>query len=362
MITANKGEWSEIYALFKLLSEGNLFGGDKDLNKVNHLIYPIVRILREESTSVFTYSPNRENGIIEIQNGGQVFHVKSEVLKEITSFLLVELKKKQSTTFSIPRIESFMASYSSNKIKAKSTLKSDIRIVIYDQKLGTTPELGFSIKSKLGKPSTLLNAGKTTNFIFEVKGIELTEKEVDEFNSLDLAVPIIQSRIERLKSLGANVEFSHVANPIFRNNLILLDSLLPQIMAEAVYKYYTSSLASLKSIFDLLSSENPMEYSLEYNHPFYQYKIKKLLCEIAIGMMPGTVWTGNIIDSTGGYLVIKEDGDVICYHLYHRHEFEEYLYNNTRFEAASKSRHDYGHLFINNGKLYISLNLQIRFK
>ena len=31
------------------------------------------------------------------------------------------------------------------------------------------PELGFSIKSKLGKPSTLLNAGKTTNFIFEIK-------------------------------------------------------------------------------------------------------------------------------------------------------------------------------------------------
>ena len=79
-------------------------------------------------------------------------------------------------------------------------------------------------------------------------------------------------------------------------------------------------------------------------------------------MMPGTVWTGNEIDSTGGYLVIKEDGEIICYHLYHRHEFEEYLYNNTKFEMASKTKHDFGQLFLQDNKLYLSLNLQIRFK
>ena len=43
MITANKGEWSEVYALFKLLSEGKLYAGDKDLNKIPNLIYPIIR-------------------------------------------------------------------------------------------------------------------------------------------------------------------------------------------------------------------------------------------------------------------------------------------------------------------------------
>ena len=48
MITANKGEWSELYALFKLLCDGELSAGDENLNKINNLIYPVIRILRQE--------------------------------------------------------------------------------------------------------------------------------------------------------------------------------------------------------------------------------------------------------------------------------------------------------------------------
>ena len=362
MITANKGEWSELYALFKLLCDGELSAGDENLNKINNLIYPVIRILRQEHHHLFTYVPHKSEGIVEILRGEDVFQIPLQELRDITHFLLAELQKKQTASFTIPDVENFISRYQSNKIKAKSSAKSDIRIVIYDAKIGTMPELGFSIKSKLGKPSTLLNTGKTTNFIFEIKNICLTEKEIEDFNQLALPQPIIKSRIAHLKMLGADIKFSHLNNAVFENNLILLDSLLPKIMAEAIFKYYTSTLNSVKDIFNEISYENPMKYSFEHQHPFYQFKIKKLLCEIAIGMMPGTVWTGNEIDSTGGYLVIKEDGEIICYHLYHRHEFEEYLYNNTRFEMASKSKHDFGQLFLKDNKLYLSLNLQIRFK
>lgn len=363
MITANKGEWSEVYALFKLLSEGQLYAGDKDLNRIPNLTYPIISILRQESEDLLTYSPQLDHGIVQVQNGNSTFTINQSDLKEITDLLLTEIKKKQSTaSFSIPNVETFISQYNSKKIKAKSSAKSDIRIIIYDQKIGTTPELGFSIKSKLGKASTLLNAGQTTNFIYKIRNLTFTQQEIDDFNQLEFSVPIIQGRIQHLESLGASVKFSHITNDIFNNNLILLDSLLPNIMSEALYKYYTSPISSLKEIFEQVASANPMRYSLQHKHPFYEYKIKKLLCEIAVGMLPSTVWTGNDIDATGGYLVIKEDGDVICYHLYHRHEFEEYLYNNTRFEAASKSRHNYGNLFIENGNLYMKLNLQIRFK
>ncbi len=44
MITGNKGEWSEIYALFKILGDKNLFLGDADLNKVEELFYPIIKL------------------------------------------------------------------------------------------------------------------------------------------------------------------------------------------------------------------------------------------------------------------------------------------------------------------------------
>lgn len=34
MLKGNKGEWSEIYALLKVLSDKNLFAGDSDLKKL----------------------------------------------------------------------------------------------------------------------------------------------------------------------------------------------------------------------------------------------------------------------------------------------------------------------------------------
>ena len=82
--------------------------------------------------------------------------------------------------------------------------------------------------------------------------------------------------------------------------------------------------------------------------------------DVALGMMPSKVWTGKY-DATGGYLVIKDNGDVLCYHIYNRNEFENYLLNNTKLDTASSTRHDFGKIYESNGKLYFKLNLQIRF-
>ena len=80
----------------------------------------------------------------------------------------------------------------------------------------------------------------------------------------------------------------------------------------------------------------------------------------ALGMVPSKVWDG-FTRAHGGYIVIKNDGEVVCYHLYNREEFLTYLYKNTKFESASTSRHDYGKLYEENGKIFFNLNLQIRF-
>jgi len=56
MITGNKGEWSEIYALFKLLSDKELQPGDGNIEKIQDVIYPIIKILRTESNGSFEYS------------------------------------------------------------------------------------------------------------------------------------------------------------------------------------------------------------------------------------------------------------------------------------------------------------------
>ncbi len=37
-LTGNKGEWGEIYTLLKLLGEGKVYAGDRDLNKNSEFV------------------------------------------------------------------------------------------------------------------------------------------------------------------------------------------------------------------------------------------------------------------------------------------------------------------------------------
>lgn len=116
----------------------------------------------------------------------------------------------------------------------------------------------------------------------------------------------------------------------------------------------------MKDLVEQISKDNPLAFDLGENHAFYHYKIKRFLTDIALGMMPSKVWTGEL-DATGGYLVVKDDGEVLCYQLYNRNDFEDYLLNNTKLETASSSRHNFGSIYNEGDKQFIKLNLQIRF-
>ena len=123
----------------------------------------------------------------------------------------------------------------------------------------------------------------------------------------------------------------------------------------------TSNLSSVESLTEIINKTNPLNYDNQFAHTFYEYKIKRFLTDVALGMTPSKVWNG-IYDATGGYLIVKENGDVLCYHIYNRNQFEDYLFQNTKLETASSSRHEFGKIYTKNGKAYFKLNLQIRFK
>lgn len=358
MITGNVGEWSEVYALLKIISDKELYAGDGELNRIESLIFPVIKILRSETNSNFEFS--YDNDIVLIKNDTEIFRINIIDFKKQTHFLLNELKSRVQRTFAIPEVEEFLNSFNSKSIKAKSTVKSDIQIVIHDQRTGTNPQLGFSIKSKLGSPSTLLNAGRTTNFIYKIKDINLSTEQIYEINHLDSRQGKIQERISKIKSLGGYLEFLNMENQTFENNLILIDSSLPIILSHSLEIFYSSRLSKVKDLIKQIDNSNPLFFNQNNNHPFYEYKIKKLLYDIALGMMPSKVWTGQL-DATGGYLIVKEDGEVLCYHIYNQNDFEDYLLNNTKFDTASSSRHGFGVVYEENNQQFFKLNLQIRF-
>jgi hypothetical protein len=357
MLKGNIGEWSEIYTLLKIISDKNLFTGNSDLKKIESLIFTIIKILRDESNGTYEYS--YENNLVLITDINEEFRIPIKQFQEHATFLLSKLKEKNSSSFSIPEIEKFINSFKCFSIKAKSSIKSDIRIIIHDQKTGTTPELGFSIKSQLGNASTLLNAAKTTNFLYEIENINLTDDQIKKINSIN-STSKIKDRINEILKQSGSLKFLCAENSTFESNLILIDSSLPKIIAEILYLFFTSKNTKTIDLVTEISKINPIGYNSNSDHPFYSYKIKRFLTDIALGMMPSKVWTGEL-DTTGGYLIVKEDGEILCYHIYNRNEFEDYLLNNTKLETASSSRHNFGIIYRENKKLLFKLNLQIRF-
>jgi len=356
MITGNKGEWSEIYALFKLLGDRELRPGNNEVERIQNLIYPILKILRTEGTRRFEYSI--EDDIVVVSDHEVVSSISVSEFQEKAMVLLAEIKAN-SGTFSLPEIEEFMRSINCLSLKARSSRKTDITIVVHDQRTGEQPSLGFSIKSQLGNPSTLLNAGETTNFIYKITGVELTSSEIEGINAISTKYKI-KDRVNAIKSKGGSFEFVKPQREIFNNNLVLIDSLLPQVLSFIVLGFYSSSFSSSEKLIRFVERENPLKFDTSSGHPFYRYKIKRFLTDIALGMMPSRVWTGEY-DATGGYLIVKDDGEVLCYHIYNRNVFEDYLLSNTKLDTAGSTRHKFGKIYKKDGELYFNMNLQIRF-
>jgi len=357
MIKGNIGEWSEIYTLLKIISDKKLFGGNSDIKKVESLVFPIIKVLRDESNGTFEYS--YDNDIVVISGNKEQFKIPLSKFKELASQLLEYLKAFSKTTSSFPDIELFLNSFNCYSLKAKSSVKSDIRIVIHDLRTGTTPELGFSIKSQLGKPATLFNSSQGSNFIYKIKGEKLSQEQIEEINNLE-SKSKIQDRVKMIIANASILDFQKTEGSIFHNNLTLIDSLLPQIISEIIIAFSTSKFNKLIDLVNIIEKKNPLNFDISSEHKFYSYKIKRLLSDIALGMVPKTVWTGQL-DTTGGYLVVKEDGEIICYHIYNRNEFEDYLLANTKIINPSSTRLKFGKIYKESGELYFKLNLQIRF-
>ena len=66
-----------------------------------------------------------------------------------------------------------------------------------------------------------------------------------------------------------------------------------------------------------------------------------LATAMALGMTAGTVWDGKE-QVNGGYIVVMESGDVLCYHSTDRESFRTYLYRNCHFEYVSTDKYNWG--------------------
>lgn len=235
----------------------------------------------------------------------------------------------------------------------------------------------FSIKSLIGKNSTLFNAGKGTNFIYNITLPSGTSFDMDAFNreTYKAKEGKITARIVRLESeYGAKIKFSGVQSPRFYQNLLMIDMGMPVVMGELLLAKYRYKLNTVRRCVEKLNETNPLHFDLSLGQPFYETKIKRLLQAYAMGMTSETIWTGiyDAIESEA-----KANEPEACYHIYEQNRFLNYLLDCTYFEQLATSEDEahpgharpgakkdfnYGWVYAEGGQYWLKLNLQVRMR
>ena len=168
MLTGNKGEWSELYALIKLMTDGKLFQSDIDLNVDPENVYDVIAAYKKDVSYDLTFERNDSVKVFKIQDDVKTLIVEKSFadFEEISHLLLNGIRAGSGKTFKLPLLDQYFDQLKIAKVQAGANSKADLRLRIYDHRLAKEADLGFSIKSLLGKQSTLFNPDVEGNFIF----------------------------------------------------------------------------------------------------------------------------------------------------------------------------------------------------
>ena len=157
----NRGEWSELYALLELLDNQDLKIVNDSLEIIDDNTFKVIGLYIQNNNNEY-YFDIKEINVDVLKNNKVISNVEKTEIQKYKEVLLDkiinELPGKGS--FPIQEMKYILEKLTEgNKIKSSSTSKEDISAKLKDNKLNTiVNKVGYSIKSSLGSPATLLNA------------------------------------------------------------------------------------------------------------------------------------------------------------------------------------------------------------
>ena len=355
----NRGEWSEIYAIICMLVCPELSICNANLEEITNKLYKIKKIQ--------IANPNSTDGIIEycLKNNCDVEVYYDNELDNLISMLELNENKHRiydaiqnapigNGSFEIEGIDNLLVKLTGgNKIKARSFSKEDLEATVFDKRIGKDASLKYSIKSSLGSPATLLNSIQHTNFQYSITGLD--EKYIDEINEIEGSTKLLD-RINFIISHGGKIKFEKIMDQKFEYNLKMVDSKMPEYIANVLLESYLLGTKDLKELF--------LKSNQFIDEDFALKKLGDLLAGISFGFFPSIKWNG-VNSVNGGLVIVKNDGDIMILDLvYYRNEVIKFLIKETKLDSPSSTRYNMLHLYKLplDEKIYFTLNLQIRYK
>ncbi len=384
-VSKNAGDWAELYVLLMILAQGKLYAADGKLNLIEGQFFPVISIEMQKAGQAkdhqvsIVYSVDVNEQVINVSSQGVDKKISMEIFKNEAKNFFKVISTRKGRSFKVPEISRLLQQLHNPITKQASSKKADIHIVIHDVMTGFQNEVGFSIKSKHSSSASLINASGQTLFQYCIHS-KKAEKDLTEakvaLSSFELDADGKQKkigpkeRVAKLLALDNFLSFSKVKSKYFQENLQLIDSYLDIFLADCLLVFMQGKVSNLADVVEIVAKRNPCHFASTTDErllDFYQYKMKRLIVDTALGMQPKVPWTGKY-DASGGYIIVKSSGEVVCYHLYNWNALQDYLYNNLKFETpsstgtGSKKSFNYALYYVENGESYMDICLQLRFK
>jgi DNA (cytosine-5)-methyltransferase 1 len=368
----NKGEWAEFYVMMKLLGEGRLYTANKLLQKNYQSYLDVLKIIRQEcETQVLEYIIDEANGVVIVKPQDSDIILATMPVSDFNDYakmLFDGIKDIKGSSVPAPDpVCDFAKVIYVSKPKAPAVKalkkqfggKNDIFIEVRDGQTAIVSIMGFSIKSKFGQNPTLFNAGSSSQYLYKLTGCD--DAMMDEFNAITENDGRGWSKCKTyLADHGITMEFARTQNPIYNDNLFLVRESMAKIMAWCVKDRLIDSPGHFEVMetVERMIAANPL--GVPGARVYYEKAIKDFLMAGFTGMTAGKEWDGKE-QVNGGYIVVMDDGDVICYHSSDRESFRDYLYRNTHFEYVSADKYLWSRIIKIDGEYYLPLNLSVRF-
>ena len=368
----NKGEWAEFYVMMKLLGEGRLYTANKLLQKNYQSYLDVLKIIRQEcEAQVLEYIIDEPNAVVIVKPQDSDTILATMPVSDFNDYakmLFDGIKDVKGSSVPAPDpVCDFAKVIYVSKPKAPAVKalkkqfggKNDIFIEVRDGQTAIVSIMGFSIKSKFGQNPTLFNAGSSSQYLYKLTGCDDTM--MDEFNAITENGGRGWSKCKTyLADHGISMEFARTQNPIYNDNLFLVRESMAKIMAWCVKDRLIDSPGHFEVMetVERMIAANPL--GVPGARVYYEKAIKDFLMAGFTGMTAGKEWDGKE-QVNGGYIVVMDDGDVICYHSSDRESFRDYLYRNTHFEYVSADKYIWSRIIKIDGEYYLPLNLSVRF-
>lgn len=361
---ANKGEKSETYVILKLAGEGFLIEGDENLNPVPKNVYRLLKIILNKNLSAKTFILDLKDDktvAVVTEHGAKISSARQKEFSEAATRVLAEIKKSANGENRCAGT-AFLKKLGVSFTKSSSCQKNDLKVIVTDRGTQKPIELGFSIKSNLGADPTLVNASKATRLCYKLSApAPLPQVTIEKFNALQKNKKTDwEGKFRILEENHVELEFVKCTEPTYEQNLSLVDSQFPQVLARMVLNYYNNRrLKNFTAAVEQLAVDNPLNLRVPDKKITYECMVKRFLHQHVLGMNAKTPWDGNY-SVTGGCIVVKSDGSLVCFYTYNFNKLDDFLFRSAAFDTPSAKKHSFGTIEKVGNDLFLNLNFQVR--